>query len=221
MLNKDRVCAFVLLIIAHHELDVLALPTKNRPALLYIACVYLLLLGSSHPFSDGPSRILSSGVHYRYARNDSSISPLNNSVAGAVQIGVILSYALFGVTTTQAYTYYCRFPGDPRMLKALVSEVTAIKGSLNLSLRIGGVRVVRWPAYFDAEIELTAPGSARYRPRYALGTSITRSRYWISGTQNSFWAPLPNLCRPPLFSPDLLRPAVRENLARMTLAHVK
>ncbi|KAJ7789765.1 hypothetical protein B0H14DRAFT_2535919 [Mycena olivaceomarginata] len=143
MLNKDRVCAFVLLIIAHHELDVLALPTKNRPALLYIACVYLLLLGSSHPFSDGPSRILSSGVHYRYARNDSSISPLNNSVAGAVQIGVILSYALFGVTTTQAYTYYCRFPGDPRMLKALVAFVwiceissTVCVGHLNYTFSI-------------------------------------------------------------------------------------
>ncbi|KAF8217504.1 hypothetical protein K438DRAFT_1556587, partial [Mycena galopus ATCC 62051] len=52
-----------------------------------------------------------------------SISPLNNSVAGAVQIGALLSYALFGVTTTQIYTYYRRFPDDSRILKALLTAL--------------------------------------------------------------------------------------------------
>jgi hypothetical protein len=39
---------------------------------------------------------------------------------GALQIGVFLSHVLFGVTTTQTYIYYSRFPEDPPQLKALV-----------------------------------------------------------------------------------------------------
>ncbi|KAJ7325852.1 hypothetical protein DFH08DRAFT_816927 [Mycena albidolilacea] len=42
---------------------------------------------------------------------------------GALQIGVFLSHVLFGVTTTQTYIYYSRFPEDPPQLKALVSVV--------------------------------------------------------------------------------------------------
>ncbi|KAJ7512714.1 hypothetical protein B0H11DRAFT_1947031 [Mycena galericulata] len=42
---------------------------------------------------------------------------------GALQIGVLISYVLFGVTTTQAYIYYGRFPGDLPRLKLLVAFV--------------------------------------------------------------------------------------------------
>ncbi|KAJ7788663.1 hypothetical protein B0H14DRAFT_3503961 [Mycena olivaceomarginata] len=49
------------------------------------------------------------------------MEPLNlNPNTGAYEIGVLLSYVLFGVTTTQAYLYYTRFPEDSRKLKALV-----------------------------------------------------------------------------------------------------
>ncbi|KAJ7851103.1 hypothetical protein B0H13DRAFT_2360381 [Mycena leptocephala] len=41
-----------------------------------------------------------------------------NSTLGAVEIGVLVSYVLFGVTTTQTYIYYSRFPDDSRKLKA-------------------------------------------------------------------------------------------------------
>ncbi|KAJ7354329.1 hypothetical protein DFH08DRAFT_984767 [Mycena albidolilacea] len=53
-----------------------------------------------------------------------SVVPFNpNSTLGAFQIGVLVSYALFGVTTTQMYIYYSRFPDDSRRLKALVAFV--------------------------------------------------------------------------------------------------
>ncbi|KAJ7765727.1 hypothetical protein B0H16DRAFT_1883154 [Mycena metata] len=42
---------------------------------------------------------------------------------GALEIGTLLSYWLFGATTTQAYTYYGRFPNDSRKLKSLVALV--------------------------------------------------------------------------------------------------
>jgi hypothetical protein len=43
--------------------------------------------------------------------------------AGAVEIGVLVSYVLFGVTITQTYIYYSRFPDDSRKLKALVRDI--------------------------------------------------------------------------------------------------
>ncbi|KAJ7700752.1 hypothetical protein B0H17DRAFT_1046489, partial [Mycena rosella] len=46
-----------------------------------------------------------------------------NSTIGALQIGIVLSCVLFGVTTTQAYTYYGRFPDDSHGLKFLVAVV--------------------------------------------------------------------------------------------------
>ncbi|KAJ6593203.1 hypothetical protein B0H19DRAFT_1089389 [Mycena capillaripes] len=46
-----------------------------------------------------------------------------NPTIGALQIGVLASYVLFGVTTTQTYIYYNRFPDDYLKLKTLVSFV--------------------------------------------------------------------------------------------------
>ncbi|KAJ7867161.1 hypothetical protein B0H13DRAFT_1897682 [Mycena leptocephala] len=46
-----------------------------------------------------------------------------NTTIGAFQIGVLIAYALFGVTTTQTYIYYSRFPDDSSKLKALVAFV--------------------------------------------------------------------------------------------------
>ncbi|KAJ7359428.1 hypothetical protein DFH08DRAFT_1038152, partial [Mycena albidolilacea] len=40
---------------------------------------------------------------------------------GAYELGVLISYILLGVTTTQAYVYYSRFPNDSRKLKYLVA----------------------------------------------------------------------------------------------------
>ncbi|KAJ7803538.1 hypothetical protein B0H14DRAFT_1636925 [Mycena olivaceomarginata] len=42
---------------------------------------------------------------------------------GAYEIGVLVSYVLFGVTTTQTYTYYSRFTDNSRKLKGLVALV--------------------------------------------------------------------------------------------------
>ncbi|KAJ7867154.1 hypothetical protein B0H13DRAFT_2670542 [Mycena leptocephala] len=46
-----------------------------------------------------------------------------NTTLGSLQIGVLISYVLFGVTTTQTYIYYSRFPHDSWKLKALVAFV--------------------------------------------------------------------------------------------------
>ncbi|KAF7349299.1 hypothetical protein MSAN_01719400 [Mycena sanguinolenta] len=51
----------------------------------------------------------------------SSLAFANN--VGAYQIGVLVSYVLLGVTTTQTYVYFRRFPDDSRSLKALVAVV--------------------------------------------------------------------------------------------------
>ncbi|KAJ7259154.1 hypothetical protein B0H12DRAFT_1232141 [Mycena haematopus] len=48
-----------------------------------------------------------------------------NTTLGAVQIGVLVSYVLFGVATTQSYIYFSRFPDDPRRVKALTAFVWA------------------------------------------------------------------------------------------------
>ncbi|KAJ7916161.1 hypothetical protein B0H13DRAFT_2323650 [Mycena leptocephala] len=46
-----------------------------------------------------------------------------NITLGVFQIGVLISYVLFGVTTTQAYIYYSRFPDDSPKIKGLVAFV--------------------------------------------------------------------------------------------------
>ncbi|KAJ7918940.1 hypothetical protein B0H13DRAFT_2433276 [Mycena leptocephala] len=52
------------------------------------------------------------------------VASLNlNTTLGAFQIGVLISYVLFGVTTTQTYMYYSRFPDDSWKLKTLVAFV--------------------------------------------------------------------------------------------------
>ncbi|KAJ7842410.1 hypothetical protein B0H13DRAFT_2365247 [Mycena leptocephala] len=46
-----------------------------------------------------------------------------NTTLGATEIGVLFSYVLFGVMTTQTYIYYSRFPDDSRKLNALVTFI--------------------------------------------------------------------------------------------------
>ncbi|KAF7302250.1 hypothetical protein MIND_00792000 [Mycena indigotica] len=53
-----------------------------------------------------------------------SVDPAPQTRAlGPLEIGVLLAVALFGVTTTQAYAYYRRFPGDSWKLKLFVLVV--------------------------------------------------------------------------------------------------
>ncbi|KAJ6515635.1 hypothetical protein C8R45DRAFT_957166 [Mycena sanguinolenta] len=50
--------------------------------------------------------------------------PFNPDVTlGALEIGVLVSYVLFGITTVQTYIYSTRFPDDPWKLKAFVAFV--------------------------------------------------------------------------------------------------
>ncbi|KAF7377838.1 hypothetical protein MSAN_00207300 [Mycena sanguinolenta] len=53
---------------------------------------------------------------------DNVVPAMDNSL-GALEIGVLVSYLLFGVTTTQTYIYYNRFPDDSPKLKAMVAFI--------------------------------------------------------------------------------------------------
>ncbi|KAJ6447767.1 hypothetical protein C8R45DRAFT_1047372 [Mycena sanguinolenta] len=46
-----------------------------------------------------------------------------NATLGALQIGVLISFVLFGVATTQCYVYFSRFPEDSSKVKALTAFV--------------------------------------------------------------------------------------------------
>ncbi|KAJ7118435.1 hypothetical protein C8R43DRAFT_1036276 [Mycena crocata] len=46
-----------------------------------------------------------------------------DTTLGFLEIGILLSYALFGLTTAQTYTYYKRFPNDSVILKLLVAFI--------------------------------------------------------------------------------------------------
>ncbi|KAJ7617100.1 hypothetical protein FB45DRAFT_933431 [Roridomyces roridus] len=46
-----------------------------------------------------------------------------DTTLGALLVGTLVSFALFGIVTTQAYIYFGRFPKDPRGLKAMVAGV--------------------------------------------------------------------------------------------------
>lgn len=46
-----------------------------------------------------------------------------DTTLGAYEIGVLVSYALFGVTTLQAYVYYSRFPQDPLRIKLFIAFI--------------------------------------------------------------------------------------------------
>ncbi|KAJ6571652.1 hypothetical protein B0H19DRAFT_1130590, partial [Mycena capillaripes] len=53
----------------------------------------------------------------------SAVSFNPDTTLGAYELGVLASYILFGVATTQVYIYYHRFPDDSLNLKALVAFV--------------------------------------------------------------------------------------------------
>ncbi|KAJ6461010.1 hypothetical protein C8R45DRAFT_842290, partial [Mycena sanguinolenta] len=48
---------------------------------------------------------------------------------GALEIGTLVSFMLYGVTMTQAYIYYHHFPDDPPKLKALVAFIVVCEGA--------------------------------------------------------------------------------------------
>ncbi|KAF7328854.1 hypothetical protein MVEN_02515000 [Mycena venus] len=64
-----------------------------------------------------------------------SLNP--DTTLGAYQIGVLVSYVLFGVTTIQMYIYYTRFPEDSIKLKVLVAFVWACELAHTLCVGYG------------------------------------------------------------------------------------
>jgi hypothetical protein len=68
------------------------------------------------------------GAHIYDASSPRTLTHRLPCFAGVLQIGVLISYALFGVTTTQTYIYYSRFPDDSLKLKALVCATTQRRG---------------------------------------------------------------------------------------------
>ncbi|KAJ6577464.1 hypothetical protein B0H19DRAFT_985062, partial [Mycena capillaripes] len=80
-------------------------------------------------------RNISSGYLYnssapQLASNMASFNDFNATLAtftghltGAYELGVLVSYILLGVTTSQSYVYYSRFTSDTRRLKYLVAFI--------------------------------------------------------------------------------------------------
>ncbi|KAF7289291.1 hypothetical protein MIND_01390700 [Mycena indigotica] len=52
-----------------------------------------------------------------------------NDTLGALQIGALLSYMLFGMTTTQVYLYHTRFPEDARWIRLLVAVIWLLEAT--------------------------------------------------------------------------------------------
>ncbi|KAK7001013.1 hypothetical protein R3P38DRAFT_1809879 [Favolaschia claudopus] len=57
----------------------------------------------------------------------SSPAAVSHSTLGAMVIGTLVSYTLFGMSTIQVYLYYSGFPDDSRRLKFLVALVWALE----------------------------------------------------------------------------------------------
>jgi hypothetical protein len=66
------------------------------------------------------------GEYYRCGDIGSVFGELMRGL-GAYEIGVLMSYAFFGMTTTQTYIYYSRFADDSRKLKSLVCRMKLSK----------------------------------------------------------------------------------------------
>ncbi|KAF7351255.1 hypothetical protein MSAN_01557000 [Mycena sanguinolenta] len=57
-----------------------------------------------------------------------SVASFNpHTTIGAYELGVLVSYILLGVTTTQVYMYWSRFPNDPPRLRYLVALLWALE----------------------------------------------------------------------------------------------
>nr|GAT51269.1 predicted protein [Mycena chlorophos] len=50
-----------------------------------------------------------------------------NDTIGSLQIGVLVSYVLLGITTTQTYVYFYRFPDDSPWVRAMVAFVWLVE----------------------------------------------------------------------------------------------
>ncbi|KAF7348654.1 hypothetical protein MVEN_01383800 [Mycena venus] len=93
------------------------------------AMVAQALTSQTHPQGDPDPSDPSKVPKPTSASTMSSVSFNPHTTLGAYQIGVVVSYMLFGVTTTQTYIYYTRFPKDTRGLKALVAGVWVCAGA--------------------------------------------------------------------------------------------
>ncbi|KAJ6567127.1 hypothetical protein B0H19DRAFT_1233033 [Mycena capillaripes] len=92
-------------------------------------------------------------------------SPPNNTLGspGAMEIGTFISYILFGVMTTQVYTYYGRFPNDSRKLKFLAS------GSWKWILyRFSSISMAHLRFHAPGPTRLSAPDNNCVRAIYQL-----------------------------------------------------
>ncbi|KAJ6571626.1 hypothetical protein B0H19DRAFT_1372640 [Mycena capillaripes] len=67
---------------------------------------------------------------------NSAVSFNHSTTLGAYKLGVLASYILFGVTTTQVYIYYYRFPDDSLNLKALVALTAMLHASIEEISRV-------------------------------------------------------------------------------------
>ncbi|KAJ7480820.1 hypothetical protein FB451DRAFT_1556325 [Mycena latifolia] len=81
-----------------------------------------------------------------------------NGTIGALEIGVLVSFVLFGVETPQAYINYGRFPSDSLKLKILVASMWILE--MGHVISIGhSIYIVSVSDYGHPERLLRAPDS--------------------------------------------------------------
>ncbi|KAE9410231.1 hypothetical protein BT96DRAFT_367253 [Gymnopus androsaceus JB14] len=104
----DRYCSFSLS------------PLHHYPSLLKPNLSLSLSLSLSSFLTRLPAQGLSTGMASSSSASDNSDLDLGLTF-GALEIAIILSSILFGVVTTQTYTYHKNFPADSRWIKYLVN----------------------------------------------------------------------------------------------------
>jgi len=77
-------------------------------------------------------------------------------VEGALEIGIVVSTFLFGITSAQTYNYYQLFPRDPKWTKRLVTLQHNLRLSVQLTMyeSSGGERMVVNPPLLGSGLEL-------------------------------------------------------------------
>ncbi|KAJ7041970.1 hypothetical protein C8F04DRAFT_1230088 [Mycena alexandri] len=117
---------------------------------------------------------------------------MSNSNLGALEIGALLSFSLFGVTTTQAHTYYSRFPNDSRNLKLLVAFVWSLEVAHGIC--IGQTLYETIPNYIhldgskaSSHFEYTAFRKARTSPSSTVSCSCLGLALYIFLL--AYWGP--------------------------------
>ncbi|KAI0076614.1 hypothetical protein K474DRAFT_1222836 [Panus rudis PR-1116 ss-1] len=120
-----------------------------------------------------------------------SYGPSVAELAGGIEMGVLISAALYGITVVQACTYACNCKDDPKYLKCMVAAVILLESSQ----AIVGVELIYQMLIgsFDDPAQLAAiPRTTGICPlleniMVAIVQGFYIHRIWILGQRRNLW----------------------------------